>query len=307
MIDYLRKIHFPVGMRTLKTALAVTISIIAAEQLGTSGSRLIYAAIGAMAAMENTFISSLKACLAQLLGVVVGTLLAFLLCLLPIPVEIRVCIGVVLIISLLSVLRLHESPVLACLILVTICTDEDIAAFNFALSRIWDTAIGLSIGFAVNMLILPYDNSRKIQRLVEKLDLEFIGFLEDMYDGDAFFPDAERLCRRGDELEMQLAIFADQRLFNRKRQRTLLHQLQECQDIARELLVEVRCLRSMETAGRLTEANRRRLKQLGANLPKLPGKGDFSLNETVLNFHISRALDLRDDLMSRLSKTKKRA
>lgn len=307
MIEYLRKFHFPVGMRTFKTALAVTLSIIAAEQLGTSGSRLIYAAIGAMAAMENTFVSSVKGCAAQLFGVVIGTLLAMLLRLLPFPAEVCVCIGVVLIISLLSLFHLHQSPVLACLILVTICTDDSISAFGFALSRIWDTTIGLVIGFAVNMLILPYDNSRKIQRLVEKLDSEFIGFLEEMYDGDAIFPDAERLCRRGDELEMQLAIFADQRLFNRKRQRTLLRQLQECQDIARELLVEVRCLRSMEAAGRLTEANRRRLRLLGANLPKLPGRGEFSAKETVLNFHISRALDLRDDLMTRLSGTKKRA
>ena len=39
----------------------------------------------------------------------------------------------------------------------------DAVIVPYALGRIWDTAIGLTIGMAVNMLIFPYDNGRQIR------------------------------------------------------------------------------------------------------------------------------------------------
>ncbi len=304
MIQYIRKMHFPVGMRTIKTAIAVTLAIIAVEYLGHSGAKIIFAVIGAIAAMENTLKAALRNCLAQIGGVAIGVVLAIIMRQFPILPELAVCIGIVLTMALFVLLHWNQSPVLACLILVTICTDESIVAHTYGLARIWDTAIGLGIGLAVNMLIMPYDNSKKIRRLVEKLDGDLINFLEDMFDGDEHLPDADKMVGRNDELEIQLAIFADQRLFRRKRQRTLLRQLQQCQDTARELLVEVRTLRNMDRAGRLTERNRHRLQLLGARVPKLKEKGEFSTEEIVINYHVDRALSLREKLKGQLEQTR---
>lgn len=306
MIQYIRKMHLPIGMRTIKTAIAVTLSLVAVEYLGHSGAKIIFAVIGAIAAMENTLKSALRNCAAQIGGVVIGMVLAIIMRQFPLSPEIAVCIGIVLTMALFVLFHWNQSPVLACLILVTICTDDTIVAHTYGLARIWDTAIGLGIGLAVNMLIMPYDNSKKIRRLVEKLDGDLIDFLEDMFDGDGHLPDADKMAGRGDELEIQLAIFADQRLFRRRRQRTLLTQLQLCQDTARELLVEVRTLRNMGCAGRLTERNRHRLQLLGANVPKLKGKCEFSTEEIVINYHVDRALSLRETLKSELEQTRLR-
>ena len=156
MIQYIRKMHFPVGMRTIKTAIAVTLALLVVEHLGTSGAKVIF-------------------------GVAIGVVLAIIMRQFPLRAELAVCIGIVLTMALFVLLHWHQSPVLACLILVTICTDDTIVAHAYGLARIWDTAIGLSIGLAVNMLIMPYDNSKKIRRLMEKLDSDLIIFLEDMF------------------------------------------------------------------------------------------------------------------------------
>ena len=305
MTNYLRKLHIPVGMRTVKTAIAVTLSLLVIEHLGTSSAKIIFAVIGAIAAMDNSLKASLRNCAAQIGGVIIGMVLAIIMRQFPIPGVAAVGIGVIITMAIFQLLHWNQSPVLACLILVTICTDSSIVAHTYGLARIWDTAVGLGIGLAVNMFIMPYDNSKKMRRLLTSLDRDLVHFLEDMFDGNELLPDTEDMTGVYDELEIQLAIFAEQRLFRRRRQRTLLRRLQHCQELARELLVELRALRSMGCSGRLTERNRHRLALLGADVPKLKIKGDFSTEEIVINFHVERALDLREELKSELEKLRR--
>lgn len=302
MTNYLRKLHIPIGMRTVKTAIAVSLSLLVIEHLGTSSAKIIFAVIGAIAAMDNSLKASLRNCAAQIGGVIIGMVLAIIMRQLPIPGAAAVGIGIVITMAVFQLLNWHQSPVLACLILVTICTNDSIVAHSYCLERIWDTAIGLGIGLAVNMLIMPYDNSKKMRRLVASLDKDLVAFLENMFDGDELLPDTDDMAGVHDELEIQLAIFAEQRLFRRKRQKRLLHRLQHCQELARELLVEMRALRSMNKTGRLTEQNRHRLSLLGAAVPKLKQKGKFSTEEIVINYHVERILNLREELKKELEK-----
>ena len=62
------KIH--VGLRTVKTALAVTLALAAAGLFGSA--MPIFSAIGAISAMSRTLGDAMKACLTQLVGCVIG-------------------------------------------------------------------------------------------------------------------------------------------------------------------------------------------------------------------------------------------
>lgn len=66
----------PVGMRTIKTALAVTLSLMVVEYYGASTAKVVFATIGAISAVGPTFTASLLACMTQICGVTVGALLA---------------------------------------------------------------------------------------------------------------------------------------------------------------------------------------------------------------------------------------
>ena len=57
--------RFQIGLRTIKTAVAVIISMLLVAHLGTSSSKLIFAMLGAMAAVQPNFKSSLESCLTQ--------------------------------------------------------------------------------------------------------------------------------------------------------------------------------------------------------------------------------------------------
>ena len=134
------------------------------------------------------------------------------------------------------------------------------------------------------------------------LDSDLIQFLEDMFDGDEHLPEADQLSRKINALEGQLALFADQRLFRRKRQKRELQALRTCEDIAHELLVELETLRNMERLGCLNQENRQALRSLGAKLSEEPPKRQESVEDVVVNYHVARALHLRQELKQALKK-----
>jgi uncharacterized membrane protein YgaE (UPF0421/DUF939 family) len=74
-----KPIKIRVGLRTLKTALAIVVSMFLVESYGASSSKLIFAMLGAMAAVQPTFKDSVESCLTQIMGVFFGALAGILL------------------------------------------------------------------------------------------------------------------------------------------------------------------------------------------------------------------------------------
>ena len=81
----LRKTRIPIGLRTIKTAVAVILSMIIVELFGATESKLIFAMLGAMAAVQPTFKESLESSLTQIVGVVFGAIIAVILQFLQLP------------------------------------------------------------------------------------------------------------------------------------------------------------------------------------------------------------------------------
>ena len=293
--------HTPIGMRTIKTALAVTLSLMVIEYYGASPAKVVFATIGAISAVGPTFTASLLACATQICGVSVGALLALTLMALHVPSIVGVGIGIMLIITSYHHLKLKLVPVLPCLVLVNICLNPEVEALSYSLGRIWDTAIGLAIGMLVNTLIFPYDNSRKIRRMMEGLDGDLICILEDLFDGDDHLPKADDLGEKIDALEAQLALFSQQRLLRRKRQKREIQQLTTCEDTAQALLVELEALCAMPTMGRLNRENRQALLALGAKVSREEPGVSETTEDVVSNYHVSQVLRLRQKLKGQLA------
>ena len=290
-----------IGPRTIKTAAAVILALVLVHFYGTTTSRLTFAMLGAMAAVEPTFTDSLRSCLAQIVGVFFGALVGLALLALPMHPLLRTGIGIVLTITLYNTFRIRFSPSLPCLIVLTLCITPDIQPLSYAGGRIWDTAIGLAVGLTINTLVFPYDNSRQIRETIVSLDRELLRFLEEMFDGDDVMPDAERMAQTVADMARQLAIFSNQRLFlHRGRQKRQLAAFRVCEGKARELLATMLILSRMDRPGRLNRANLRRLRDSGANIGdkhplKNPGERDI-----VINYHVTQILNLREELLEAL-------
>ena len=251
-----------IGPRTLKTALAVTLSIIMVSFYGSSTSNLIFATIGALSAMGATFKESLESCFSQIAGVLFGVIAGVLLLSMHMPTLLASGIGVIVVITFYNLLRLRISPTLACIVVVTICNLTSTTPFVYAMERIWDTAIGLLIGMLINLFIFPYDNSKQIRNTIYRLDKELILYLEDMFDGDENLPNVNKMVRSLDEIDHGLKIFSDQKLlYRRKKQRNDLSSLWDCEEKARQLVVHLEILSALPFPGVLNPYNKERLER----------------------------------------------
>lgn len=295
-----RKIH--VGLRTVKTAVAVIIAMMLVEPYGATSSKLILAMLGAMAAVQPTFKESLEACVTQTVGVIVGAAMGVLFVALPTGPLASVLLGIILIITFYNLLPSAFSPSLPCFILVMVCTDSEMAPIAYALGRIWDTAIGLGVGMLINMLVFPYDNSRQIRETVEGLDKDLLLFLEDMFDGDTHLPDADAMNARISALESQLSVFANQRLPLRvQRRKRDLERYRACERKARELVSHLEVLSQLDRPGRLSQENRRRLTSCGAKVTDTRELDSVMEKDVVTNFHVSKILTIRLELLETLA------
>ena len=142
--------RFHLGLRTMKTAVAAVIAMVLVGLYGANEANVFFAIMGAMVAMEPTFKASLEACLTQIIGVLFGAAVGLILFALHIPPLIAMGIGIVLVIVLYNGLKIRFSPTLACFIVVTLCIDPGLHPVSYALERVWDTAIGLIVGMAIN-------------------------------------------------------------------------------------------------------------------------------------------------------------
>ena len=290
-----------IGPRTLKTALAVTLSIIAVYFYGSGTSNLIFATIGALSAMENTFKDSLRSCISQIVGVIMGAVMGVILLSFHLHPLLASGIGIIIVITFYNLLRLNFSPSLACIVVVTICNLSDTTPFIYASERIWDTAIGLAIGMLINLFIFPYDNSKQIRNTIQRLDKELIVYLEDMFDGDQNLPNVNKMIHSFDEIERGLKIFSDQKLlYHRKKQRNDLNSFQDCEEKARQLVVHLELLSELPFPGILNPYNKERLERNGAKIRDQRIPAEPTELDVVTNFHVSQVLKLRRELINAL-------
>ena len=291
-------------MRTVKSAVAVMVAITLVYFYGVTTSRIIFAMLGAMEAMQPTVKASLRSCLTQMTGVIFGAIFGLLLKATGLHPLISTGIGIILVITVYNALRFQFSPTLPCLIVVTICTNPDVIPLVYASGRIWDTLIGSAVGIAINALVFPYDNRKQIRFTLESLDRELIHFLEELFDGDEVLPDAKLMAKTVNTMAAQMTVFSDQNLLIKsKRRKEDSHAFHICEKKARELLARMEILSQMGTPGRLTEENKQALADCGALIRDTRVLTDPTERDIVVNYHIKQILRLRAELTEALHRS----
>ena len=293
--------RFRIGLRTIKTAAAVIISMLIISSFGLSSTKMIFAMLGAMVTMEPTLKASLEACITQVVGLIFGTVLAILLLMLPIPHLLDAGIGIVLVITLYNAFQIRYSPALPCLIVVTMCTTPDIIPLEYAIGRLWASGVGFFVGLTINTLVFPYDNSNKIKATIDYLDKELLLFLEDMFDGDNHLPDTVKMAEMIDDKKNQLKIFSGQSfIWRKKKKKRQLEIFKTCVGKERQLIAHMEVLSQIKQPGKLNEKNRERLLKCGAVIKEEREAAQTDEIDVITNYHVEQLLILRRELMDEL-------
>lgn len=168
--------HWGIGMRTLKTALAIWLALWLCDMLQFENSAL--AAITTIVAVQPSLKGSLTTIKNQLIATTFGCCLAVVVAYYFHGSYTAIAISAILAIVLCVRLHLKDSIVL---LLVTIILIGQTPLENFQLAivqRISMILIGLMIGFCLNFLIRPQHRFR-LQENIDELRLEFEALYRD--------------------------------------------------------------------------------------------------------------------------------
>lgn len=277
------------GLRTLKTAIAVTLSVLLVRLFAAESLTVFYAAFGSLVAMETTFSKSLMQGLTQLVGVLFGTVLGYVsLLLFPVSVPAwLVGLGVLLLITLLRLLRLPFTVSLACIIFLSACLTPSDTILRDSVLRLRDTSIGVGMALLVNVTIRPYNNRRRIVSLLTRLRERMPQDLERIVVHECFpelQPSVELLRR----IDRELELYHSQRFFHRKNDEEA--KLSGCLQLAERMVQELEAICGMDSLGDLSPENLEAMHALGLSLPA-PAKRKCTEHDTVvMNYHLEKLL-----------------
>lgn len=156
--NLLKKLNNYIGMRNIKTALAVVLSVIFAEVFHLESA--FFVATGALISMETTVRKGIKAGISRVLGTFIGGCFGVAMFLIDPGNLILLFVGIVILISLLNILQWHDSISMACVVFCAIMitmSSENIILYAF--QRTFDTIVGIVISIIINYVISPPKDS----------------------------------------------------------------------------------------------------------------------------------------------------
>lgn len=278
---------FNIGMRYIKTGLAVTLCILIATALNSEYP--FFAAIAAVISMENTvtnsFITGKNRVMGTLVGAVTGLLLALVL-----PENALMCgLGVIVIIYICNRMKWNNSISIATIVFLAIMMNlNGNDPLFYSVNRIEDTLLGISVALAVNYLVFPYNTAKQLidgeSALLNKVSgivRQRFCLKEDM-DLDDLLKDIIRM-------ETQYGLHADEFRIGKLEDAQVI-QIKEKLVVYRDLYAHLKMLLRLNGEPCLDPANALRINGLGYEQIQEGCVVEDDLN-TVFNYHVAKILD----------------
>lgn len=296
-----RRARMRVGLRTLKTAFAVSLSLFLVSLFGEIS---IFPALAAISVMSPTFEDALRECRSQAVGILIGGVLGCITVKLwPSPAIWFMGLGVIAIFALCAARKLEYAGALSCCIFLSACVSGSDTVLLDTLTRLLHTSVGLAVGVGVNVLILPYDNRPRILSLLRKT----CGALPEELRQCVLlrhYPDLSGCEALLAQLHYELRIYSHQLLPGRSDRSSETAFLSGCVQLAERMVQELFAISCMDAIGPPSAGNRARLAALGVT----PGDdaafaGAHAADTTVFNYHLEKLLDAHDYLLALLDST----
>ena len=272
------------GMRTIKTGIAVMLCVIAGGYLIQNP---FYSAIACIISMQDTVKGSMTAGLSRVKGTVLGGIIGFLIVLIKPGSPILCGFGVMSTIYLCNMLKINKSVVVACVTFLSIhlgIIDSNPAQYSFF--RVLDTSIGVVIGIFINYILARpdyLDSTINEFKEIERMTVEFI---------EAKIVNKENLNIKRFEKKIKRVESVYSKLvdeLNYKKSNINVEKIENTISICREIYFHMQSIELLENKLYLNKSNYEKIKKLCKFEPI-----DWDLDEhksPVFNYHLSKIID----------------
>ena len=155
---------FHIGLRTLKTGLVVTLSVIISRLIGLEYP--FFVVMTAIISMDKTSISSLKMGRNRVFGTFLGAVIGVGLSYIDRGNPFLLGLGVILLIQICNSLKLQGAITIGGIVMTAIMVHTDKTPMYYGFHRTLDTLCGATISFVVNMTVFPYSRMKSIDKTI---------------------------------------------------------------------------------------------------------------------------------------------
>ncbi len=277
-----------IGLRTVKTAIAVTLSLWFVSLRGSPAP--IFAAIGAISAMSRTLGDAFRTCITQFFGIALGAVFGTVFVNVFAGFRyIGVGLGMVGLILLCVQLKLQFAVALACMVFVAICLSPPQEAVMYSVNRLIDTSIGLATALLVNVLIKPYNNRARIDGLIKGF-LELVPAYVEDFVINGRYPDLEPLEKHLGNLGWEIGVFETQYISRQHDHDEQVAFLRGLEQLAQTVVKEFSTLVSMDERSVLSAGNADCLGILGLEVPEGLPQPIRTQADAVGNYHLANLI-----------------
>jgi uncharacterized membrane protein YgaE (UPF0421/DUF939 family) len=182
------KLH-KLGMRTIKTAMAVAITLLICDLLNITNP--FFAAIAAIIAMESSISATFSTVKDRIYGTILGAILALVFSWI-FPINwLSMGFGILIVIYVCNQFGWQGTIKISTIVFIAVLLGYEAGnRWEYAVFRIIDTTIGLTIGTLINYYVFPHNMGGEIYRVVDDLlpdlnkMLETIGSHEENFELD---------------------------------------------------------------------------------------------------------------------------
>lgn len=289
------------GMRTLKTAVAVGLSVAVSYALKLEYP--FYAAIACVVVLQIYSKDTVTAGRNRLIGTLAGGLAGSLFAYIPLDKAITSFLGILFLFVILAQCKLNRSMTIGGIVFMRIMVDLDYSKevpLLFTYNRLLATFVGVVIAVAVNLLLFPYHRTKENDKRFILLRSRLLDGLTDLLarrapvDIAAIRKDCDAL---GEHLKKNSAEY---KLFARRDEQVA--EMHEAVNLYRDILRHMAMIEELPPEyWQLDKPNGRRLTALtGCLLPENSMENAEDARAVVYNYHAGRMLDCAEQAESAL-------
>ena len=230
-----------IGLRTIKTAIAVTICVILANIFDLEYP--FFMGMTAIISMDKTMTNSLKMGRNRVFGTFLGACIGILLSYVDRGNALLCGVGVIILIQLCNYFKLQGAITIGGIVMIAIMVHTDKTPMYFGYYRTLHTLIGASVSFIVNMSIFPYSTIERLNDTFDDLWIEIYNIIDSLKNYQLVAIDAF-----DDKLkvaEREINLYRQEIILN-KNKKAHIEELEKHYQLAEQILLQLQVCETID-------------------------------------------------------------
>ncbi len=277
---------YKIGMRTIKTGLAVSLGMYISDLLGLYSP--LFVGLGAISTMQSSVSESFQSGKNRMLATITGAIVALIMNYIFPFNYFFMGIGIIIVIHILNLLNWKKAISLAAMVFIAVYMNRDTEIINYAINRVLDTSVGIIIGVLVNYSIsAPHSNSQ-FDLIFSSMKDDAIDILYDIITGRNKI-EISRFKSKLDKLEATYELAKDEERYSFKN-KTKFNDNSIKLKLMQGVFNDLSTLKSLNCKCCLNESNKSLIEKLLNMTLFLKCDDEITREDVIYNYHISSLL-----------------